>query len=306
MGRGVIVASALACAVALPSAAQAVFPGRNGLIAYVNNDHDRSGLSAIVTVQANGHGRRIVHRSATGDDTGYGTFEPAWSPRGDRLAFEDYWDPGLGMTGSEQIYVSDARGSRLRQLTPASLTHGAVAPSWSPDGTRLAFSAGDIYTIHSDGTRMTQLTHDGSDHPDWLKTGRIAFQRGGALYTMRPDGSNRQRVALAGATSPSWSPLGRNIVFVRRHHVFIARSDGSHQRALTSGRDLDASPGFSPDGRWVVFTRTPRNAVEPGPEPSIWVVDIHAHHAHRVLREPTAPGGGFTAGAYDPAWQPLP
>jgi TolB protein len=36
--------------------------------------------------------------------------------------------------------------------------------------------------------------------------------------------------------------------------VFIAAADGSDERPLLSGTDLDYNPTWSPDGTWIVFT----------------------------------------------------
>ena len=159
----------------------------------------------------------------------------------------------------------------------------------------------------SDGGAAKQITQLASAYrPTWLSNGRIAFQSNRSLYTIRANGSDMRRVPLSGANAPSWSPLGRNIVFIKRNHVYLVRSDGSRLRRLTSGRGIDNDPAFSPDGRWIVFTRTIRTNSASGDYPNLWLIDIHGHNAHRIIREPPAPGGGYTAGAYEPAWQPLP
>ncbi len=92
---------------------------------------------------------------------------PAWSADGKRIAFESNFD------GDMEIYVMDADGSNVRQIT-----HNTVwdeGPAWSPDGTRFAFSRGaddfhlDIWTMKTDGTDARQLTtYPGADEsPDW-------------------------------------------------------------------------------------------------------------------------------------------
>lgn len=58
---------------------------------------------------------------------------PAWSPDGTRLAFTSY------RTGSPALWVMNADGSQLRQLTATSTQHGDYFPTWSPDGQWLAF-----------------------------------------------------------------------------------------------------------------------------------------------------------------------
>lgn len=63
-------------------------------------------------------------------------------------------------------------------------------------------------------------------------------------------------------TEPAFSPDGRTIAFVRAGDVYSIRPDGSGQRQLTSGAELDSAPVVSPDGRSVVFER---RASESGP-----------------------------------------
>ncbi len=92
---------------------------------------------------------------------------PAWSPDGRKIAFES------NMDGDLEIYVLDADGSNVQQITHN--MHWDEGPAWSPDGTKLAFSSGaadralDIWTMNVDGTDQRQLTtFPGRDEsPDW-------------------------------------------------------------------------------------------------------------------------------------------
>ena len=92
---------------------------------------------------------------------------PAWSPDGRQIAFESTMD------GDREIYVINADGSNLRQLTHNTLWD--EGPAWSPDATKLAFSSGaddlhlDIWTMNVDGSDPRQLTtYPGRDEsPDW-------------------------------------------------------------------------------------------------------------------------------------------
>jgi Tol biopolymer transport system component len=71
--------------------------------------------------------------------------------------------------GNQEIYVMNADGSGQTNLT----NHPALDmdPSWSPDGTRIAFSStrddgnGEIYVMNADGSGQTRLTNNPA--PDW-------------------------------------------------------------------------------------------------------------------------------------------
>ena len=72
---------------------------------------------------------------------------PAWSPDGRQIAFESTMD------GDREIYVMNADGTNIRQLTHNTLWD--EGPAWSPDGTKLAFSSGadDAAPRHLDDER---------------------------------------------------------------------------------------------------------------------------------------------------------
>lgn len=57
-------------------------------------------------------------------------------------------------------------------------------------------------------------------------------------------------------TEPSFSADGRTIAFVRGGDVWTMRADGSGQRRLTSGPEVDSRPRVSPDSRYVLFQRS--------------------------------------------------
>jgi Tol biopolymer transport system component len=78
------------------------------------------------------------------------------------LAFQSA--QGTGQTGplSWAIYVVHADGSGLHRIS----AYGDLQPSWSPDGSRLAFSTpnpsmypgtGDLYTMAADGSDVRDL-----------------------------------------------------------------------------------------------------------------------------------------------------
>jgi TolB protein len=111
---------------------------------------------------------------------------PAWSPDGTRLAFVSFDDandppcPASSCPPSGELYVVGVDGTGLTRLTHS--TADDEHPSWSPDGTRLAFASG--FDVRSQG------------HEPWL-------------MTIRASGGRATRVGrFTGVFDPSWSPAG--------------------------------------------------------------------------------------------------
>jgi TolB protein len=104
----------------------------------------------------------------------------AWSPDGTELVF-----PGLPAEGLADLYSVRPDGSGLRQITETP-EDDEYAPSWSPDGRRLAFDS----SSRNDQDEVT-------------------------LVTSGPDGEGRARLTSEVACCATWSPDGRSIVFQR-------------------------------------------------------------------------------------------
>ena len=101
--------------------------------------------------------------------------QPAWSPDGEQLTFQGYWE------GNWHIYTINKDGSNLQQWT-----HGPYdyrTPHWSPDGKKIAFASDkqgtyDIWTIELTSKGLTQVTKwAGNEYaPAWNNSGnRLAF-----------------------------------------------------------------------------------------------------------------------------------
>ena len=92
----------------------------NGKIAFDN------GAGAISVVDPDGSG--LTQLTANGDSY------PRWSPDGSKITFES------NRTGSSQIYVMDADGGHVAQVTASS--SGAFDPSFSADGSSILYDEG--------------------------------------------------------------------------------------------------------------------------------------------------------------------
>ena len=208
--------------------------------------------------------------------TGYILTATASGMRPARSVAFDVVTPGPGRIvfrndrdGNAEIYSMNADGGGVVRLT-ANLAFDSD-PSWSPDGTKLAFvsdriSAHDaIFTMNFDGTGVAVLT-DSSIEPAWARDGtmlagvrgtrtcvrvrgcRILYSR---LIVMKADGSGQ--VVLANGTMPAWSPDGR-VAFANGGDIYVINPDGTGLTDLTnSPGSSNLWPAWSPDGTKIAF-----------------------------------------------------
>jgi Tol biopolymer transport system component len=152
-----------------------------------------------------------------------------WSPDGMKIAYRE--DDGSG------IVVMDADGSNPTR-PPTGFVERPGQPSWSPDGTRIAFSGerrdtSGIYTMNGDGSERTVL---------------------------------REGPEASAPGSPAWSPDGTNIAFLVNpprgdgyaSQVWVMSADGSESTLIADFCCTDSwGPVWSPDGRKIAFVTQP-------------------------------------------------
>ncbi len=139
------------------------------------------------------------------------------SPDGTKVAMV------LSKSGSPDIYVANADGSGLVQLTKT--REDESSPCWSPDGRTICFSS--------------------------RASGRSA------LYTIPVSGGEPRRLTTAGisnATEPDWSPDGKTIVFTSLmgdFNICTVPASGGTATVVTTGED----PSWAANSRTVIFAR---------------------------------------------------
>ena len=148
---------------------------------------------------------------------------PAWSPDSKRIAFTSARHKNWDIDHVNDIYVVDASAKGKPKPRPRRVTRtkdGCMLPSWSPDGTRIAYlnSPGSVGTKHTQvavvdvTTRETTLLSTSLDRncapfmstrePLWISNDTVLFaneDRGNnAMYTVRTTGRAKPKAVLSG------------------------------------------------------------------------------------------------------------
>jgi hypothetical protein len=177
--------------------------------------------------------------------------QPAVSPDGSQLAWV------AGVAGHPHIFVGALDGSGARQVT-AGAAYDA-APSWSRDGTRLAYervlpadAANALWVVGADGSDNHAVGVAGAG-PVWSPDGRfLAFNDGaGNLAVVRPDGLGMARIGV-GVSVWDWSSDGTRLAVSTRSNrgASIYRLGDRTSTAALLGSDVDYydRPQFSASG----------------------------------------------------------
>ena len=171
---------------------------------------------------------------------------PTWSPRGDRLAFV-----ARDAEGRNQLWLrwmDTGQTARLTQLPepPRSL-------AWSPDGRELAFTM----HVREEPERFVKMPAK-PEGAEWAPEARMIT-------------SLRYRADGAGYLEPGHVQL------------FVLPADGGTPRALTRGPwDVDGTPRWTPDGRWILISSNRREDAELEPlDTDVWAVPVNGGEPER-------------------------
>jgi Tol biopolymer transport system component len=249
---------------------------------------------------------------------------PTWSPNGNKITFLSMgaFDGSnvFNVNHNENVWVMNADGSNpipLTKFTAAPLKVGGPVPSalsstWSPDGSRIAFSStgaldgsdalnpngnSNIWIVNADGSMPKALTR--------LTAAQV-------IPPLIP-------TAVAAASNPVWSPDGNKIAFVSTgaidgsdavntnniSNIWVMNADGSSAGAITQFTNLFIPTlqglSWSPDSKRIVFIC--KCAVDGSDNPAI-TANIWVVRTDGSARTPLTQSNNSNVLNRGPAWSP--
>ena len=245
---------------------------------------------------------------------------PAWSPDGQLVVFQATSSPDLDAMpmGNSTLWIVSAQGGTPRQLTHVNSPPGShYAPSWSPDGKRIAFMnfntlSAQVWSISASGDGLQSITQHGTGDKSWpsyAPDGKsIYYNRVEALWKTpvnpNSDAPSGEPVKVAdlGSTvirNAKWSVSGKWIAYsatTATDNLISVPISPLTNEAIGSPSFITNEPGtrhvapaFSRDGSKIAFTAERR-----GNRSNIWTTDADGGN----LNQATTDGGRF------PSWYP--
>ena len=251
------------------------------------------------------------------------TVVPA-KPQG-KIAFMDYRTDKYGL----DIYVMNSDGTNIEDITKSGSRD--VWPTWSPDGTKIAFGSirewhtmRSIYVMDADGKNVNCLTPEKTDceFPAWSPDGKkIAYCSSKLashgmeymaldIFVMNTDGTDKIPVTQHGEITtnacPSWFPDSQRIAYVSNREglwqIYSINSDGSdarkydvcigHQCGLKYPSGYFPVIAVSPDGASIAF-----DYLDVLGRKDIYILSINNGEIKNLTNE-------IAGNSYGPSWSP--
>lgn len=180
----------------------------------------------LYLINRNGTGNRVLLENERAD-------HPTWSPDGRKIVYVQLdVQNGAPITSVHLLDIASNEDVMIYESSPAAV----IDPVMSPDGRKIAFSAGGIYTMDVDGSNVEQilppLDNEIEFFLSWSKDGKkIAFSTTNGV----PSGAD------------TWVEYG---------NIYVVNSDGSDLTNLTNNAP-DPSITLSPGKNIFQFSSIP-------------------------------------------------
>ncbi len=213
-------------------------------------------------------------------------WRPRWSPDSKSIAFVS------SRSGESQVWIIPADGGEARQLTRIATEADGV--TWAANAGTLLFTS-DVYpdchdaacnkrrldAAKSDKVKARVINHLFFRHWDHWLNGKVTH-----LFSVSAEGGEPRDLTPGPYASPTFflgapdgyaiSPDGKEVCYTSNrsrplssvawttnNDLFLVSSSGGPAKDITAANPgSDASPQFSPNGRYIAYTSQPTNGYE--------------------------------------------
>ena len=173
--------------------------------------------------------------------------------------------------GRYSLQVADADG--FNPQTVVSSKEPLISPSWSPDGSKLAYVSFEkkkpVIFVQSllTGQRMILANFKGNNSaPAWSPDGKklaivLTYSANSQIYLINADGTGLQQLSFSNGidTEPEWSPDGAFIYFTSNRgggpQIYRMPASGGDAKRVTFEGSYNVSPHLSTDGKLLTFIK---------------------------------------------------
>jgi len=170
-----------------------------------------------------------------------------------------------------ELQVADADGFNAQSVLASN--EPIMSPSWSPDGSRLAYVSFDqkkpivvVQNLAQGTTRVVANFRGNNSAPAWSPDSRylaVALSKDGLtqVYRVPATGGDAERLTESAGidTQPNYSPDGQWIAFTSDRggspQVYRMPAAGGPAQRLTFEGTYNVGPRYSPDGKSIAFVQ---------------------------------------------------
>ncbi len=220
-------------------------------------------IAIAATAGMRADGPRLLDKETFFEMEGVGS--PSISPDGKRVVFSRSWVDQVKDQQRSNLWMVDADGSRVRELTRGGWRDSS--PSWSPDGTRIAFisdrdGTSQLHVMYVDTGEVAQLTHltRSLQGITWSPDSKqIAFTQLmpdedpilKVELPKRPRGAEWAKPAVI-VDRLTWARDGTGPVEKGYTHMFVVDAVlGGTPRQISEGKFNHGDPAWSSDGKTI-------------------------------------------------------
>lgn len=233
---------------------------------------------------------------------------PQVSPDGSRLVAEVLTIDRTSDEYRSTIWDIPLGGGEPRKLTSGQWSD--TSPTWSPDGTKIAFTSNRIekkpqlFVLPIDGGEAQQVTKGDVGVADFAwapDSDRLVFIREIGPEAGKEDDDGKdddEKSDVKVITSARYKFDGKGFLEDKVAHLFLTSVSGKDEdpAQLTEGHFNHLSPAWSPDGTKIAFVANRDEGWDKSRTNDLWVMDV----ASKELRKLTDGKGTWRS----PTWSP--